>query len=101
MGVFWSFRLLLENVPLSAYPRARYNQSKKSNWHLIGSKKMILLHAFLGCFRCNDNSVATYYRQGTELGPKVLIYLQGGGFCVPSFGLIPAFDCEQRCKDTP
>ena len=26
--------------------------------------------------RCNDNSVATYYRQGTELGPKVLIYLQ-------------------------
>jgi len=62
--------LLLENVPLSAHPKAR----------------------------CNDNSVATYYRQGTELGPKVLIYLQGGGFCVPR---IPGFDCEQRCKDTP
>ena len=27
-------------------------------------------------YRCNDNSVATYYRQGRELEAKVLIYLQ-------------------------
>ena len=48
---------------------------------------------------CNDNTPAVYYRQAEEFpANKVLVYLQGGGFCVPR---VPGFDCETRCQDYP
>jgi len=46
-----------------------------------------------------DGTPAVYYRQ-TEMSDanKIIIYLQGGGLCVPR---IPGFECESRCKDSP
>lgn len=48
---------------------------------------------------CMDGTTAVYYRQ-TEMSEskKMLIYLEGGGFCVPR---VPGFDCETRCVDEP
>ena len=48
---------------------------------------------------CNDNTTAVYFRQ-TERSQsnKVVVYLRGGGFCVPR---IPGFDCESRCINEP
>jgi len=47
---------------------------------------------------CNDDTTAVYFRQ-TERSPanKVVVYLRGGGFCVPR---VPGFDCESRCRET-
>ena len=48
--------------------------------------------------RCNDGTAAVYYRQpldspGTDTR-KLLLYLQGGGFCVPG-------GCDHRCGLKP
>ena len=51
---------------------------------------------------CNDGSPAVYYRDpdsGGEKRPKkFLIYLRGGGMCVP---FVPGVDCEGRCQASP
>merc|ERR1712013_978485 len=48
---------------------------------------------------CNDNTPAVYYRQEEESpSNKFLVYLRGGGFCVPR---VPGFDCETRCQQEP
>ena len=47
---------------------------------------------------CNDGTSAVYYRHLESQLPeskKMLIYLKGGGFCVPH---VPGFDCEKRCE---
>ena len=44
--------------------------------------------------RCNDGTAAVYYRQPLDSpstgARKLLLYLQGGGFCVPG-------GCDHRC----
>ena len=48
---------------------------------------------------CNDGTPAVYYRQldnPERNSRKMLIYLKGGGFCVP---FVPGFDCAHRCKN--
>ena len=47
---------------------------------------------------CNDGTSAVYYRHLESPLPdseKMLVYLKGGGFCVP---FVPGFDCEKRCE---
>ena len=45
--------------------------------------------------RCNDGTAAVYYRQPLDSpntgARKLLLYLQGGGFCVPG-------GCDHRCR---
>ena len=51
---------------------------------------------------CNDGSPAVYYREaeaeGVERPGKYLIYLRGGGMCLP---FVPGLDCEARCEASP
>ena len=49
---------------------------------------------------CNDGTSAVYYRhlENTDQNRKMLIFLKGGGFCVP---FVPGFDCTSRCKNNP
>ena len=50
---------------------------------------------------CNDGSPAVYYMSaGRDLpsSGKYLIYLRGGGMCVP---FVPGVDCQQRCLHSP
>ena len=51
---------------------------------------------------CNDGSPAVYYREpetgGEERPGKYLIYLRGGGMCLP---FVPGLDCEGRCEASP
>ena len=67
--------------------------------------------------KCNDGSTAVYYRKplnSDQDTKKLLVYLKGGGFCVP---FVPGFlityhhnlmyttnstgfGCEERCADT-
>ena len=50
--------------------KVRNSEWNTSHWNFA------LVHWLYIIYRCNDNSIASYFRQGTELGPKVLIYLQ-------------------------
>ena len=47
-----------------------------------------------GKARCNDGTAAVYYRQPLDSpstgARKLLLYLKGGGFCVPG-------GCDHRC----
>ena len=48
---------------------------------------------------CNDGSPAVYYRHldnSEQNYRKMLIFLKGGGFCVP---FVPGFDCQSRCNN--
>ena len=69
--------------------------------------------------QCNDGTPAVYYRKPLNTFQetrKVLIYLQGGGFCVPYvpgarylylicleiyLPIYLVFDCEERCVNEP
>ena len=69
--------------------------------------------------QCNDGTPAVYYRKPLNTFQetrKVLIYLQGGGFCVPYvpgarylylicikiyMPIYSVFDCEERCIKEP
>ena len=65
--------------------------------------------------KCNDGSTAVYYRKplnSDQETKKLLVYLKGGGFCVPFVpGILityhtpmyktkTGFGCEERCADT-
>ena len=67
-----------------------------------GGKGTILSQVSLSSYplaTCNDNTPAVYYRQEEESpSNKFLVYLRGGGFCVPR---VPGFDCETRCQQEP
>ena len=48
---------------------------------------------------CNDGTPAVYYRHKENTDNnyrKMLIFLKGGGLCVP---FVPGFDCISRCKN--
>ena len=51
---------------------------------------------------CNDGSPAVYYSEpdtdGVERPGRFLIYLRGGGMCLP---FVPGLDCEGRCEASP
>ena len=49
---------------------------------------------------CNDGSPAVYYKEPDHLASSgnYLIYLRGGGMCVP---FVPGVDCQQHCQHSP
>merc|ERR1712012_234855 len=67
-------------------------RSKENNLDLIKLEDYPLA-------QCNDGTTAVYYRKpmnSNEDTKKLLIWLKGGGFCVP---FLPGHDCKGRCKD--
>ena len=65
--------------------------------------------------KCNDGSTAVYYRKplnSDQDTKKLLVYLKGGGFCVPFvpgnffskhihiLTIFKGFGCKERCADT-
>jgi len=54
--------------------------------------------------KCNDGSTAVYYRppdSSEEAGSKWMIYLKGGGYCVPGSPLTDITNCNIRCATEP
>jgi len=50
--------------------------------------------------KCNDGTTAVYYRapvENSQNPKKMLIYLQGGGYCIPGSPLYDVTNCDIRC----
>jgi len=54
--------------------------------------------------KCNDGSSAVYYRppiSNNQNTKKMMIYLKGGGYCVPGSPLTDITNCNIRCQTEP
>ena len=47
---------------------------------------------------CNDGTPAVYYRHQDNFKKNYIIFLRGGGFCVP---FVHGMDCDNRCRKHP
>ena len=48
--------------------------------------------------KCNDGTPAVYYRHQDNFKKNYIIFLRGGGFCVP---FVHGMDCDNRCRKHP